>query len=204
MTDKDYNDFVKLISGVYDYYRQQLTDFTVTTWWEACKPLELEVLKAAMRAHAMDPERGHMLPFVSNIVRKVQGTPIDRAQLAWNKVHAAMSWPGATSDVVFDEAAIHAAINDLGGWPKLCRMEVEELRHEMHRFFEAYRVYVQRAGSFEYPRVLSGDRGENGRDDDYQRFGLRAPAPVLIGDKTACLALQGIEQQPLQLEGPAP
>ena len=50
---------------------------------------------------------------------KLDGTVTDRAALAWGKVLEAMSSVGAYSDVVFDDPAIHAAIEDCGGWVKI-------------------------------------------------------------------------------------
>src|SRR5690606_19849074 len=82
------------------------------------------------------------------------------------------------TDVVFDDPAIHAAIEDLGGWPKFCRGEVKELSYLQHRFCQSYQAYAGR-GKFDYPRRLSGDRSP---DDLYLKRGLPPPRPAVIGD----------------------
>jgi hypothetical protein len=85
---------------------------------------------------------------------------------------------GAYTDVVFDDPAIHAVVEDLGGWPKLCRTELKELGYVQHRFCESHRAYIGR-GKFDYPRRLMGDRSP---DSEYLKSGLPLPKPALIGD----------------------
>ena len=68
------------------------------------------------------------------LVRQLAGTATDRAMLAWGKAIDAASRVGAYTDVVFDDPAIHAAIEDMGGWPKFCRGDVKDLSYLQHRF----------------------------------------------------------------------
>ena len=98
-----------------------VSEFTLQVWCQACQPFTLEQISKAMTAHAVDPERGQFAPKVADVIRILQGTYTDRAQLAWGKALEAMSSVGAYSDVIFDDPAIHAVIEDLGGWPKVCR-----------------------------------------------------------------------------------
>ena len=125
-----------------------------------------------------DPERGQYAPKVADIVRILSGTATDRAVLAWGKCLEAMSSVGAYTDVVFDDPAIHAVVEDLGGWPKLCRTEMKELGYVQHRFCESHRAYTGR-GQFDYPRRLGGDRSP---DSEYEKVGLKLPRPALIGN----------------------
>ena len=121
-------------------------------------------------------------------MRVLAGTKTDRAMLAWGRAHEAMSSVGAYTDVVFDDPAIHAVIEDLGGWPKVCRTEIKELGYLQHRFCEAYRAYVGR-GKFDYPKRLGGDRSP---DSEYIKFGRQVPKPAVIGDvQRARLVYQG-------------
>jgi hypothetical protein len=103
--------------------------------------------------------------------------------LAWGKVMDAMQSVGAYTDVVFDDPAIHAAIEDLGGWPKVCRGELKDLSYLQHRFTESHRAYTGR-GVFEYPRVLIGDRSP---DAAYAKRGLPPPKPAVVGNPDAAL-----------------
>lgn len=178
MQADDFPAFRTLLTDVMAYYRQDVSRFVLDLWWGACKPFAMEQIGQALQRHATDPERGHFAPKVADLVRILQGTTTDRAALAWGKVHGAMSAVGAYTDVVFDEPAIHAAAEDLGGWPKMCRTDLKDLSHLQHRFMQTYRAYVER-GQFDYPKRLGGDRSP---DDEYERIGLPAPRPALVGD----------------------
>ena len=103
MQASDRNDFNALIASVMAYYKQDVSKFALGLWWEACAGVELEQVAKAMSTHAKDPERGQFPPKVADIVRLLQGTPIDRAQLAWGKVLDAIQRVGNYSDVVFDD-----------------------------------------------------------------------------------------------------
>lgn len=188
MQPRDQGAFAALVTDVLAYYRQNATEFTLSVWWQACQAFDMEQVRKALTAHATDPERGQFAPKVADVVRILAGTTTDRAQLAWGKVHDAMGSVGAYSDVVFDDPAIHAVIEDMGGWPKLCRTEVKELSYLQHRFCEGYKAYAGR-GTFDYPRRLAGDRSP---DAEYEKKRIPLPRPAVIGDRErAKLVYQG-------------
>lgn len=188
MKSTDRAAFVKLLTDVHAYYRQNVSEFTLTVWEQACQGFEFEQVQKALTAHATDPERGQFAPKVADVVRILSGTHTDRAALAWGKVHEAMSAIGAYQDVVFDDPAIHAVVEDLGGWPKICRMDIKELSYLQHRFCESHKAYTGR-GKFDYPRRLMGDRSP---DSEYEKKGLPAPKPAIVGDvERARLVYQG-------------
>lgn len=182
MHPTDAQRFSRLFSDVMAYYRQDVSSFTQTLFWTACEPFDYEQVAKAFNQHAKDPEHGQFPPKVADLVRILQGTHTDRAQLAWGKALEAMSSVGAYTDVVFDDPAIHACIEDLGGWPKVCRTETKELSYLQHRFCESHKAYTGR-GTFDYPRRLNGDRSP---DFEYEKKGLKPPRPALVGDAEQC------------------
>lgn len=188
MREHDMPQFQQLMADVLAYYRQDASTFVLGLWWNTCRGFELEQVRAALQRHCTDPERGQFAPKVADLARILQGTATDRASLAWGKVLEAMSSVGAYTDVVFDDPAIHAAADDMGGWPKMCRTEIKELGLLQHRFMQSYRAYTER-GQFDYPRRLGGDRSP---DSEYEKAGLKLPRPALIGDPCrAKLVYQG-------------
>ncbi len=182
MQPSDKPALVALVTDALAYYRQNVSTFTLSVWIEACKPFSMEQVAKAMAAHATDPERGQFAPKVADIIRVLQGTHTDRAQLAWGKALEAMGSVGAYTDVVFDDPAIHACIEDMGGWPKVCRTETKELSFLQHRFCQSHQAYTGR-GNFDYPRRLMGDRSP---DHEYEKKGIALPRPALIGDAERC------------------
>lgn len=171
-------EFQDLLTRAHAYYGKEVTEFTIDVWWQGCRSYSLEQVSKALTAHATDPDRGQFAPKVADIVRQLGGTTTDRAALAWGKTYAAMCSVGAYTDVVFDDPAIHAAVSDMGGWPKLCRTDMDQLSYLQHRFCESYRAYHGRDG-FDYPHLLGGDRSP---DEMYAKRGLSAPKPRVIGD----------------------
>lgn len=178
MRQDQQDEFVSLITDVLKFYRQDTTPFTLEVWWQACQRFDLDQVRRALTGHAMDAERGVFAPKPADIVRKLEGTSTDRAMLAWGKALNAMQRVGAYSDVVFDDPAIHAAIEDLGGWPKVCRAETKDMSYLQHRFCESHRAYTE-SGAFDYPRILMGDRSP---DDMFAKKGLKPPKPAVIGE----------------------
>lgn len=189
MQPGDRQAFSRLLTDALAFYRQDVSAFALDVWWAACERFDLEQVRGALTAHAMDPERGQFAPKPADLVRQLAGTATDRAMLAWGKVLGAISAVGAYTDVVFDDPAIHATVEDLGGWVKVCRGEVAELSYLQHRFCEGYRAYAGR-GEFEFPRVLGGDRAP---DEMFRRRGLPPPKPACVGDpqRTAQVFLGG-------------
>lgn len=178
MRQSDFPEFTRLVSDVMAYYRQDASRFTINLFWQAMQAFELEQVSKALSAHAMDAERGVFPPKVADLVRVLAGTVTDRAALAWGKVLDALSSVGAYSDVVFDDPAIHAAVEDCGGWVKMCRSQTEELSYLQHRFCQSHKAYTGR-GTFEYQRRLMGDRSP---DHEYEKRGIPLPKPAVVGD----------------------
>lgn len=178
----DRQKFATLFGQVMAYYRQDVSDFTRDLFWNAFENHDFDQVRKAFEKHAKDPEQGRFAPKVADIIKIIAGTHTDRAAIAWGKVHDAMSRVGAYTDVIFDDPAIHAAISDIGGWPKTCRTDINELNFLQKRFMDAHKAYTNR-GEFEYPRRLIGDRSE---DSEFERVGMRPPAPTLIGDEATC------------------
>lgn len=176
---------VALVTDVLAYYRQPVSEFTLSVWCQAMQSYSLEQLRKAMTAHATNPDGGQFAPKVADVVRILEGTHTDRATLAWGKVHEAMSAVGAYQDIVFDDPAIHAVVEDLGGWPKVCRTELKELGYLQKRFCDGHKAYTGRS-EFAFPRRLMGDRSP---DSEFERFGIPLPVPALVGDRERAAAV---------------
>lgn len=179
MNASDKVKFGDLLTDVLGFYRRDVSRFALDVWWSACESFDLEQVSKALTAHAMDPDRGQFAPLPADIVRQLQGTQTDRSLVAWGKVYETMQRVGAYTSVVFDDPAIHAVVEDLGGWTTLCRMEVDVLPHTQRRFCEAHRAYSRRP-DLPYPPVLLG-----AHEADNRLAGKATAPPMLIGDPVA-------------------
>lgn len=176
MNDDDKREFWTLVKGVHSFYAQDVSEFAAQVWWNAMRGYTIEQVRKAFTAHASDPKAGQFLPKPADLIRVLDGTQDDRAALAWSKVFGAIQRVGSYSSVVFDEGAIHAAIEDLGGWPKVCGTKMDELPFVEKRFCTAYRAHLK-AGS-QYPARMLGIVDIENAGKGY-KFG----EPVLIGSE---------------------
>jgi hypothetical protein len=176
MTADDKRAFKDLITQAMAFYRQDVSTFSLGVWWQACESFSLEQVTKAFTAHATDAERGRFAPMPADIVKHLQGTQTDRGLMAWGKVLEAIQRVGAYQSVCFDDPAIHAAVEDLGGWAAICRSTMQELPHLQRRFTESHRAYSGRQ-SFPFSAYLMGESEAANR-----AAGKRITPPVLIGD----------------------
>jgi hypothetical protein len=172
--------FQALLTDALAFYRQDVSKFALSVWWAACEGFDLEQIRKALTAHAMDPDRGQFAPKPADIVRVLQGTHADRALVAWGKVYGAIGRVGAYTSVVFDEPAIHAAVEDMGGWPALCQSKVDDLPFLQRRFCDTYRAHTNR-GVDGFAPVLLGINALANRQAGYM-----TEPPMLVGDRLAC------------------
>jgi hypothetical protein len=168
---------IELVKDVMKFYKQEASPFALQVWVNAMQPFEWEQVNRAFSAHLVNTESGQFMPKPADIIKALQGTQTDRAGLAWAKAYEAAASVGAYADVVFDDPAIHCAIEDMGGWPKFCRTETKDLSYAMHRFCEQYKAYAGR-GKFEFTAIL---RGERSSDAEFEKKGIPLPKPKLIG-----------------------
>lgn len=168
---------MQVLAGAHDFYGKEMSAFAVDVWMLACESFDVEQVTKALSAHLMDPERGQWMPKPADLVRQLEGTQTDRSLVAWGKLYQAMQRVGAYTSVTFDDQAIHATVQDMGGWPTLCRSTVDELPFIQKRFCETYRAYVRRPDA-PYPPVLIGVH-----ESENRAAGKRVAPPVLIGDK---------------------
>lgn len=179
MRENDYETFLSMMAAEAEIRNAKpLSEGALLLWWQRMQRFELEQVLRAFERHSQDAERGRFMPQPADLIRFLEGSATDKAMLAWGKAIDAASRVGAYTDVVFDDPAIHAVVEDLGGWPKFCRSETKDLSYLQHRFTEAHQAYTGR-GEFEYPKRLAGDRSP---DEMYEKCGLPAPKPAVIGD----------------------
>jgi hypothetical protein len=195
MKPTDREKFLTVLAGVHDFYGKELSTFAGQVWLEACDGFDVEQVTKALSAHLMDAERGQWMPKPADIVRQLQGTHTDRALVAWGKVLGAMQRVGAYSDVVFDDAVIHASIRDIGGWVAICRSSTDELPHLQRRFCDSYRAYARRP-DVDYPPRLQGEHSAINA-----AAGFSVGLPVLIGNADRAREVMGgpVSVSPLQL-----
>lgn len=179
MTENDKADFAALVTSVHAFYRQDVSQFALGVWWEACKPFDMAAVHDAFNRHCINPDSGQFMPKPADVVRMLQGSSKDGALVAWSKFDRAVRQVGTYQSVCFDDPIIHAAVQDMGGWVHLGSKEEKEWPFLRNEFESRYRGYKLRGGPNEYPKVLIGIAEAQNKQN-----GFKAPPPVLIGDET--------------------
>jgi hypothetical protein len=134
-------------------------------WKLACadKPPRPEEIEFAFRLLAIHPIKSvldgiakHCLSSsypikIADVQRNIIGNPDERAASAWLKVIGAIESHGPYARIVFDDPAIHAAL-DGGMWLSLCNVRsYHDLAFRQKDFEAAYKAML---GTNSYPAVL--------------------------------------------------
>lgn len=175
MTERDFENFANAMAGLGEMYNRAVSAQLIAMYFESLKKYDYRAVSAAMQRHYSDPEKGAFFPKPGDIVLWIDGGMEDRSQIAWSKVDRAVRVVGPYESVVFDDPIIHAVIEQMGGWPKVCSQPTDQdMKFLGHQFTKLYRA---NRSTKEFPSRLVGIT-----EADCNLRGSRPPAAVLIGN----------------------
>lgn len=181
MDKTEHKDFVGMVAEILSFYGKEISKFSAQVWWETCRRFDFEAVRRAFSIHVQDPDRGQFCPKPADIIRLLEGGSGDRSMQAWSRVERAIRELGGLSSVVFDDPTIHAVIQDMGGWERLCDTpEERELQFRGNEFRKRYQGYALRPPQ-QYPPVLHGRIARQRARDSFP-----LPKPDLVGDPDQC------------------
>lgn len=181
LQDRDLDAFLDMLSTVAAIYGREVTPAVTAIYWQALAPYDLAAVRQAFDRHVKNPDSGQFMPKPADLIRMLGGTTEDSAIAAWARVEKAARSVGGYESVVFDDPVIHRAIDDMGGWVKLCATPEDELPFRAKDFQNLYRGFTRRREIPDYPRRLMGKfEAENLRN------GQPVAPPVLVGDQQTC------------------
>lgn len=198
MQSHDFSKFAKLLSKLGELYGKCISLQSRDIYWQALEVFEWADVEAAFSAYPHNSDSGRVFPKPADIVRFINGNGETRALKAWSAVEKAMRQIGIYQTVVFDDYLIHAVIEEMGGWVKLCSMTEDDLPFRTREFQKRYMAFVIKKPEF-YPGCLYGlSNIENAKN------GYPVELPLLIGDieKAEQVMLEGgdttLKVQPLK------
>lgn len=195
MKPNEREEFLDLLQGVMDFYKESLGEFAIQVWTEAMRPYDMSAIRSAFSRHARNPDNGQYAPKPADIERILGGRSIDAAQVAWSKVDRAMRTVGPYQSVAFDDPAIHAVLSDMGGWTLLAAKTDKEWPFVANEFVQRYRGYViQGEVPIHAPKMVGLVEAHNAA------IGAAPPEPALIGNRERAAAVRDGGTQRL-LEG---
>lgn len=177
MQANDVGEFRQFLESALGFWRVDVSEFSLSVWWEAMRPYDLAAVRQAFSRHAMNPDGGQFAPKPADVVKMLAGTSNDRALLAWAKVDKAVRSVGSYQTVAFDDLLIHRVLQDMGGWIVLGTKTEDDWPFVANEFENRYRGYAMRGEKPEYPHVLIGMA-----EAQNTQAGFKSQPPVLIGD----------------------
>ncbi len=185
MEDNDVPKFTTMMLGIGEIYRITISKFLTKIYWQSLEQFAWQDIDNALQAHIHNPDCGQFFPKPADVVRFIEGSGETRALQAWSKVEQAISQVGIYQSVVFDDPLIHAVLESMGGWVKLCSVTFEELPFRANEFQKRYMGFVNKKPE-RHPKYLAGiTECENAKND------FPIPAPLLLGDlKKAAVVMQ--------------
>lgn len=91
-------------------------------------------------------QSNRFMPQVADIVQAIEGTVSERSSLEWAKVLKAAQLHGTYKSVCFSDPRIHYAIQRMGGWPAIGKIDIDDLKwaaKEFDKYFaEADKLHV--------------------------------------------------------------
>jgi len=187
MKNQDIPVFTKLLAGIGELYGKAISETLTDIYWQTLKRFELEDIVQAFEAHVYNPDGGQYFPKPSDVVRFIEGSGETRALQAWAVVEKAIRYIGAYKSIVFDDLIIHAVLEDMGGWVKLCSSTLDELPFRAHEFQKRYMGFVIKAPK-RHPQYCCGiSEAENTKN------GYPIQPRLIVGDlkKAEAVMLKG-------------
>ena len=189
MNPHDYDQFSQAMTATMELYgKPSLSEFSLSLWWGALECYTLAEVLGGLSRHVQNPDSGQFAPKPADVVRAIGGTTHDNSAMAWAKVDRAVRSIGGYEDVVFDDAYIHAAIEDMGGWVRVCTGHTDEGWPFVQREFEnRYRGYATRRSLHDYPRLLVGIANAANNRNGLNPKHIKPPR--LVGDEKKAMAV---------------
>lgn len=188
MKQDDKKDFANLMLGISEIYTKEVSKFGMQMWFDDLAAYSFEQVKAAFAAHRQDRKNGEFMPKPSDIIRQIEGAPDEVAVRAWSKVVNAIGYAGSYNSVCFDDRVIHAVINEMGGWMKVCSMETDELPFKAKEFERLYLSKTSNRGGQALGFAPSHLPGQIELQNGRVGYGQKAEM-IFIGDQSKAKTL---------------
>ena len=174
MDNSQIEEFSQIWSAAFEVQGKVATDIGVEMAFSALAKHSMLDVRRAVMTHI---STSTFAPKPADINQLISGDPESRKLKAWGVVESAIRRFGAYETVVFDDPAIMAAIDEMGGWIELCRVDDNELPFRRNDFVKLYGGYLNRPPT-EYPKKLCGVVEQTNQGD----YPDAIPLPKLIGD----------------------
>lgn len=192
MRENEKSNFAKMLTAVAELYGKKISSTLLSLYWAALERFHFTEIRHAITQHVNNSDVGQFMPKPADIVRYLEGDSDTHALQAWSKVESAIRRVGSYSSIAFDDPIIHAVINGMGGWSKLCSTLLDEMPFCANEFIKRYRGYFQKK-VIAYPKYFPGLIEHNNQVNGYADVCKNLS---LVGDegRALCVISEGKDQ----------
>ena len=143
MKKEDEKQFSKIMAGLQEVYTPEkpISTAKLEIYWMAFQDWTIEQFQAACQA-LLQTKTISTFPLPGEI--RAASQEKDRALEAWLLARNAISICTNTASVIFSDAVIHSVIEAMGGWPKFCWIQDDELPFRQKDFLEYYKFFASK------------------------------------------------------------
>jgi hypothetical protein len=171
MTAEDQARVTQMVEACAALFNRSTSPGMVLLYIEALSDYTADEIGRAFRRHMTGP-RGTYFPLPAHLVEQLRGDAQGAASIALGTLRRAIQTAGSYRSVIFEaDPVIGLAVESMGGWVAVCRMEEPGLSIEFGRVYATLHNRGERAE----PVILPGLHGARNR-----RLGM-ADEPVRIG-----------------------
>lgn len=183
MNNEDRKEFAEQWTAARETYDKTVSTAGLVIAFDALDRFEIKDIRKAITLHLNDTVNGRFPITPPHIVAHIEGASEERAAVAWKKLSSAVTEIGGYRDVVFDDPAIHAIVDNEGGWLRMCSMDDTDFKYLQHRFTKLYTALVSKR-IFSYPRLLKGIENSSNAGKTYPDGSpYEAIPPSVVGDQ---------------------
>lgn len=142
MTDEKFRRFCELMALIAENIEKEVKSSKIGLLWNFLKDYDIEDLERV--GYDMIRESNyHVIPSVGDFIRRIEGDKKDILDSVANEqaqaVIDSISKVGIYGAVRFEDQATTWAINNLGGWVRLCMMRQEDVKFWRRDFISLYK-----------------------------------------------------------------
>lgn len=133
--------FVAALAVLSEVFGREVSPALTEVYWEIFRDYPDALFRTAV-TRAVRTLR--FFPRPSDLLEILEGSPEDRALLAWQTLEKSIRTIGSWDSVRFEDPALSAAVENLGGWTKVCEWTEEEMPIRRREFERHYRICAER------------------------------------------------------------
>lgn len=137
MDRADFEPFRKMMTLVAEQYAKPMSPDLIRLYFDGLAHLPLDAIRTGLNKHLRNTDTGQFMPKIADVIRACsKDSKEERALIAWEKVR---------SKAPYDDPAIDATIESMGGWRAIGqRQEAEWLTFGAQEFMRRYEIYDRR------------------------------------------------------------